>query len=164
MGAVKSNSANKNADGAIELLAQSQAAVCLMHMQGQPQTMQDNPQYYDVVQEVHQFLAQRFELCVSAGIAPERIILDPGFGFGKTMQHNYELLKHLSTLHELGRPLLVGISRKSMLGAVTGRPVQDRLAASISAAVIAAIKGARIIRVHDVAMACDLTRLFGRTQ
>ena len=143
------------APGALEILAQSEAAVCLMHMQGEPRTMQQQPAYRNVVAEVHAFLAERIAACQSAGIARQRIVIDPGFGFGKTLEHNLALLRALPSLHSLDCPLLVGLSRKSMLGALTGRPVETRLPASVAAALLAAQRGARILRVHDVAATRD---------
>ncbi|MGE5466607.1 MAG: dihydropteroate synthase [Ignavibacteria bacterium] len=139
------------APGALEAVAARDAAVCLMHMQGEPRTMQANPSYGDVVAEVKDFLARRAAACTAAGIDASRIVLDPGFGFGKTLAHNLALLNRLGELHELGFPVLAGLSRKSMLGAITGRPVDDRVHASVAAAVLAAERGASIIRVHDVA-------------
>jgi dihydropteroate synthase len=139
------------APGALEAVVRSDAAICLMHMQGEPRTMQANPVYGDVVAEVKAFLAQRAQACVAAGIAPERIVVDPGFGFGKTLAHNLALLNRLGEFRGLGFPVLAGLSRKSMLGAITGRPVNDRVHASVAAAVLAAERGASIIRVHDVA-------------
>ncbi|MDX1914337.1 MAG: dihydropteroate synthase [Methylophilus sp.] len=136
--------------GAIETLAKSSAGVCLMHMQGTPQTMQINPEYQDVVAEVKAFLMQRVSACEQFGIAPNRIILDPGFGFGKTRAHNITLIQQLASFQDLGLPLLVGLSRKSVLGQVTGHDVDARLYASVAAAVIAVMRGARIVRVHDV--------------
>ncbi len=138
------------APGALQAVAGSAAAVCLMHKQGDPQTMQKAPNYGDVVAEVRDFLAARIAAAQAAGIARERIVIDPGFGFGKNLGHNLDLLRGLGVLSGLGVPVLVGISRKSMLGAITGSPVEDRLPASLAAAVIAALRGARIIRVHDV--------------
>ena len=126
-----------------------------MHMQGEPLTMQKQPYYTDVVAEVQAFLRNRLAMARAAGIASERLLIDPGFGFGKTLNHNLELLRHLDELSVEGRPLLVGISRKSMLGTVTARPVEDRLAASIAAALLAAQRGASILRVHDVAQTRD---------
>lgn len=143
------------APGAVAAVAASRAAVCLMHMQGTPQTMQSAPHYDDVVAEVGAFLRQRAETCVAAGIAPDRIALDPGFGFGKTMQHNLQLLAGLSQLADGRLPLLVGLSRKSMLGKLLGRAVDQRLAGSLALATIAALNGARIIRSHDVAETRD---------
>jgi len=133
----------------------SDCAVCVMHMQGEPGTMQQAPQYRDVVAEVGEYLQQRLVVCREAGIATERIVLDPGFGFGKTLEHNLALFRGLTAMAEAGYPLLVGVSRKTMLGAITGRPVEQRLAASVSAALLAAQRGAKILRVHDVAATRD---------
>jgi dihydropteroate synthase len=143
------------APGAVELVAASDCAVCLMHMRGEPRTMQEAPAYDDVVGEVRAFLAARVAACRDAGIADERIVLDPGFGFGKTLAHNLSLFRALTAKGWNGLPLLVGASRKSMLGAITGRPVEGRLAASVAAALLAAQKGAKILRVHDVAETRD---------
>ena len=137
-------------EGALEIVAQSKVAVCLMHMQGTPQTMQINPQYKDVVSEVKAFLATRLQASIDAGLPRNRILLDPGFGFGKTREHNITLIQQLESFAELGQPLLVGLSRKSVLGQVTGNDVDARLYASIAASVIVAQKGAKILRVHDV--------------
>ena len=136
--------------GAVEVVAASNAGVCLMHMQGTPQTMQINPQYNDVVAEVKAFLQQRLTACEEAGIVKNRILLDPGFGFGKTRAHNISLIQHLASFASLGQPLLVGLSRKSVLGQVTGNDVDARLYASVAASVISAMVGAKILRVHDV--------------
>lgn len=136
--------------GAIEAVVATDVGVCLMHMQGTPQTMQVDPTYADVVAEVKAFLAERAEACLQAGIAKHRILLDPGFGFGKTRAHNIRLIQELASLEALGYPLLVGLSRKSVLGQVTGQDVDARLNASVAAAVISAMKGASIVRVHDV--------------
>lgn len=141
--------------GAIEAVAQSDVAVCLMHMQGEPQTMQKAPHYDDVVAEVRSFLTQRIEACEAAGIPRARLVIDPGFGFGKTLAHNLALLKNLGRLAELGVPVLVGMSRKSMLGALTGRPVAEREYAGIAAHLAAVARGAAIVRVHDVAAMRD---------
>ena len=146
-------------DGALEILAQTDAGVCLIHMQGTPQTMQDNPQYEDVTYEVKDFLMARLEATIHAGIEVERILLDPGFGFGKTRAHNIQLVRELDALTALGRPLLVGLSRKSVLGQVTGNNVDARLHASVAAAVISAIKGAKILRVHDVAATVEALKV-----
>jgi len=143
------------APGAIEAVAASDAAVCLMHMQGEPRTMQQNPQYVDVVAEVAVFLRARAAACAAAGIDGSRIVLDPGFGFGKTLEHNLALLRALADLAKLGYPVLAGLSRKSMLGAISGRPVGQRVPASIAAALLAVQKGAAIVRVHDVAATKD---------
>ena len=136
-----------------------QRPVCLMHMLGQPRTMQQQPEYGDVVAEVRDFLAQRVRECVAAGLAEDSIVVDPGFGFGKTPRHNVELLSNLRQLRSTGRPVLVGLSRKSTLGALTGRDVEDRMPASIAAAVIAVIEGAAIVRVHDVRETVDALRV-----
>ncbi|MFU8821786.1 MAG: dihydropteroate synthase [Gammaproteobacteria bacterium] len=143
------------APGALEAAAASGCAVCLMHMQGEPRTMQAAPAYTDVVEEVYGFLAARIEACVAAGIEPARIVVDPGFGFGKTLAHNLLLMKRLERFTALGVPVLVGVSRKSMLGAVTGRPVEQRLAGGLALAALAVSAGARIIRSHDVAATLD---------
>lgn len=137
--------------GALEAAADTGVPVCLMHMLGEPRTMQSDPRYADVVREVSDFLAERQAACVAAGIPRERILLDPGFGFGKTLAHNLSLLRRLGELCSLGQPLLVGLSRKSMLGAVLGGvPPGRRVQASVAAAVLAAERGAAILRVHDV--------------
>jgi dihydropteroate synthase len=138
------------AAGALEAIAPSRAAVCIMHMQGEPRTMQAHPHYDDVVAEVVAFLKARALAAEAAGIAHDRIVVDPGFGFGKTLEHNLELLRHLGTLSAMGWPVLVGLSRKSMLGRVTGRDLADRVHASVAAALLAVVRGARIVRVHDV--------------
>ncbi len=141
--------------GAIEAVAGSDCALCLMHMQGEPLTMQQNPVYGDVVSEVRHFLDERTEAVMAAGVAWNRLVLDPGFCFGKTLAHNLELLRHFGELTHAGLPLLAGISRKSMLGTITGRPVGERLSASVTAALLAAQRGAHILRVHDVAATRD---------
>lgn len=138
-------------EGAVALLAQHDAFICLMHMQGTPQTMQVAPTYQNVVQEVYDFLAQRVLACEAAGIARDRLILDPGFGFGKDLTQNCTLFQKLEQFHQLDLPLLVGVSRKTMLGAIVDQPVEKRLLASVIAALISVQKGAKIIRVHDVA-------------
>jgi len=140
---------------ALSLVAASACGVCIMHMQGVPLTMQQAPAYADVVAEVADFLSQRLAALEHAGVARERMVLDPGFGFGKTLEHNLALFRHLDRLAVAGRPVLVGVSRKSMLGALTGRPVEQRMPASVAAAVLAAERGAAIIRVHDVAATKD---------
>lgn len=139
----------------LDLLASSTASVCLMHMQGGPQTMQQAPQYVDVVQEVADFLAARIAAVRQAGIPVERICIDPGFGFGKALAHNIQLLRRLDVFTQLGLPVLAGLSRKSMLGALTGRAAMDRMPAGIAAHLLAAMRGARILRVHDVAATRD---------
>jgi dihydropteroate synthase len=146
-------------DGALVAAVELQRPVCLMHMQGQPRTMQRQPGYGDVVAEVAEFLAERVRACAAAGLAEDKIIVDPGFGFGKTPRHNIELLANLRQLRSVGRPILVGLSRKSTLGELTGRDVGDRLPASIAAAVFAVVEGARIVRVHDVRETVDAMRV-----
>jgi dihydropteroate synthase len=143
------------APGALEALAASQAAVCLMHMQGEPGTMQADPRYGDVVAEVRGFLRSRVEACVAAGIPRTRVAVDPGFGFGKALEHNLALLAGLSGIADDGQPVLAGLSRKRLIGALTGRAEGERLAGSLAAAVVAAINGARIIRAHDVRETVD---------
>lgn len=140
---------------ALSAVAGSDCAVCLMHMQGEPGTMQQTPHYRDVVAEVRFFLAEAVARCRQAGIADERLVLDPGFGFGKTLDHNLSLFRALTAAGVDNLPILVGVSRKSILGAITGRPVEQREAASVAAALLAAQKGAKIIRVHDVAATRD---------
>ena len=136
--------------GALAAVAGSKAAVCLMHKQGDPQTMQQLPLYHDVVAEVHAFLQGRIAAAQTAGIARERLVVDPGFGFGKNLEHNVALLQQLQVLQDLGVPVLVGLSRKSMLGKIADLAVHERVHASIAAAVLAVLRGAKIIRVHDV--------------
>jgi dihydropteroate synthase len=145
--------------GALEAVAETNVGVCLMHMQGNPQTMQTDPQYQDVVGEVADFLRARMAAAEEYGISRERIVLDPGFGFGKRSIHNIALLRELETLCALGRPVLVGLSRKSVLGQIVGADVDARLHASLAAAVIAAMKGVRILRVHDVKATVDALRV-----
>lgn len=142
--------------GALQVVAQSDCAVCLMHMQGQPLTMQQSPNYTDVVVEVRDFLAARAAAMIAGGVMRERLVLDPGFGFGKTVAHNLQLLRRLPEVSTEGLPVLAGISRKSMLGSITGRSVADRLPASLASALLAAQHGARILRVHDVAATRDV--------
>lgn len=142
-------------EGCLAAVAKSNIPVCLMHMQGLPQTMQDSPRYDDVITDVEVFFQQRIDACVSAGIARERIILDPGFGFGKTLEQNFHLLANLSVFCQFGLPLLAGLSRKSMIGNLLNRDVEQRIAGSLSAAIIAAQQGANIIRVHDVQATVD---------
>ena len=146
-------------EGAPEVAAKAGIPVCIMHIQGEPDTMQDDPRYRNVRREVSSFLTERMRVVEQAGVGPENIILDPGFGFGKSVEHNYQLLASLEQLHILGHPLLVGVSRKSMLGAVTGRDVNERLPASLAAATISAMKGASILRVHDVRETVDAVRI-----
>ena len=143
------------APGALDLVAASKVGVCLMHMQGDPGTMQDDPHYIDIVAEVAEFLAERVAAAEAAGIALNRIAVDPGFGFGKTLAHNTALLRHLGELVVPGLPLLVGLSRKSVLGLLTGRAAPERVYAGVAAHVLAVERGARIVRVHDVAATRD---------
>jgi dihydropteroate synthase len=145
--------------GAVQAAADTGLPVCLMHMQGRPRTMQERPLYDDVVREVIDFLAQRVVACEQAGIARSRLLVDPGFGFGKSLEHNLSLLKHLGRMQQLELPVLVGLSRKSMLGALTARAVGDRVYAGIAGAVLAVQAGARIVRVHDVAATADALKL-----
>lgn len=151
-------------EGALEAAAQTGLPVCLMHMRGEPQTMQDAPHYDDVAAEVAAFLQQRVDACVVAGISRERIVLDPGFGFAKTLQHNLELFSRLPELHALNLPLLVGVSRKSMVGSVLDKPVDQRLYGSLALAVMALERGGKIIRVHDVAQTMDALKMFEAVQ
>ncbi|MCC2615795.1 dihydropteroate synthase [Aestuariibacter halophilus] len=145
--------------GALDAAVSSGAAVCLMHMQGQPRTMQTDPHYTDVTNDVMQFLQQRMVACEKSGMSRDRLMVDPGFGFGKTLEHNYQLLADLPLLHRLGVPLLVGMSRKSMIGQLLNRQTEDRLAGSLAAATIAAMYGAHIIRVHDVKDSVDAVKV-----
>lgn len=145
--------------GALEAVQSSDCALCLMHMQGEPGTMQQAPEYRDVVGEVEAYLGERQALCRQAGIAAERIVLDPGFGFGKSLEHNLKMFRALPRFAEAGYPLLVGVSRKSMLGGITGRPVGERMPASIAAAMLAVQKGAKILRVHDVVATVDALKV-----
>lgn len=146
-------------EGALETAAELGVPVCLMHMQGDPQTMQQQPRYNDVVADVAEFLAERVAACEEAGIARGRIILDPGFGFGKTADHNLSLLKGLGAITRLGFPVLAGLSRKSLIQHVLGRPLEARLAGSVALATMAAWQGAGIIRAHDVRETVDAVRL-----
>jgi dihydropteroate synthase len=135
--------------GALEVAAKANVPVCIMHMKGQPKTMQQNPQYDDLMLEVEQFLVERMAVCEAAGIARENIIIDPGFGFGKTIEHNYHMLAHLEKFHKFGLPILAGLSRKSMIFKLLDKPAAECTNASVVCATIAAMKGAQIIRVHD---------------
>ncbi|MCP5016437.1 MAG: dihydropteroate synthase [Ketobacter sp.] len=146
-------------EGALECAKNSTLPVCLMHMQGDPVSMQNNPQYSNVVSDVAGYLMERVRACRDAGIVDDRILLDPGFGFGKSLQHNLSLLKHLDQLVALGFPVLVGMSRKSMIGAILGKHVDERLHGSVAAAIIAAHNGASIIRVHDVGPTVDALKI-----
>ena len=147
------------APGAVKLCAASNVAVCLMHKQGLPATMQAAPTYTDVVTEVKAFLESRIKTCLDAGIARDRIVIDPGFGFGKTVEHNFRLLREMNALVALGYPLLAGFSRKASLGIITGRAADDRLAASIAVALLCAQNGATILRVHDVRETVDALKV-----
>ncbi len=146
-------------DNALEVAAELAVPVCLMHMQGSPQDMQQNPEYQDVVAEVRDFLQARIDAALAAGVSRENIVVDPGFGFGKTIEHNLVLLKSLPELRELGVPLLVGLSRKKMIGKILDKPVDQRLYGSLALAVMAAMQGADILRVHDVAETGDAIRM-----
>lgn len=148
------------AAGALETVAASEVAVCLMHMRGEPRSMQHAPRYLDVVAEVREFLGARVGACCEAGIATDRLLVDPGFGFGKTLEHNLALLRALPALAVEGVPLLAGLSRKSMLLQLTGRPVDQRLAGSLALVIAALEGGARIIRAHDVAETVDVIRVW----
>ncbi len=147
------------APGALEAAASSGAAICLMHMQGEPGTMQADPRYDDVVAEVHQFLVARVQACDAAGVARNRLVLDPGIGFGKRLEHNLALLAHLPKIGIPGLPLLIGVSRKAMFGTLLGRPVDERLAGALAVVSAAVLGGARIIRTHDVAATVDAVRV-----
>ncbi len=147
------------APGALETAADLGLPVCLMHMQGEPRTMQADPVYDDVVAEVAAFLRERADAAIAAGLPANQLVIDPGFGFGKSLEHNLTLLRHLPLLAKLGMPLLVGLSRKSMLGQLLGRPVEERLPGSLALAVMAAERGAAIVRVHDVAPTVDALRV-----
>ncbi|MBM5571184.1 MULTISPECIES: dihydropteroate synthase [Deefgea] len=147
--------------GAIDLLASTQVGICLMHKQGDPQTMQIAPTYQDVVLEVGQYLAKRIELALNSGVAAQRIVADPGFGFGKCLEHNIALFQSIDLLGErLGLPILVGVSRKKMLGEITGQELRERMLSSVVAAVLAVQKGASIVRVHDVRETVDALKLW----
>jgi dihydropteroate synthase len=152
------------APGARAWAASSGVGVCLMHMQGEPRTMQHDPQYADVVAEVREFLIHARDACINAGIAPQAITLDPGLGFGKSLAHNLKLLQELARFAELGAPLLVGVSRKSFIGRVLGREVHDRLHGGLGLAALAIIRGARIIRTHDVRATRDAIGMVSAVQ
>ena len=145
--------------GALEAAADSQAGLCLMHMLGEPRTMQEAPHYDNVVEDVTAFLAARIRACRDAGVEAARLTIDPGFGFGKTAAHNLALLKNLAALEVLGAPIVVGLSRKSLLAKITGRPVESRIPGSVALAAIAVLNGARIVRAHDVAATWDAVRV-----
>jgi dihydropteroate synthase len=148
-------------EGVLDVVASTEVPVCIMHMQGEPRTMQKNPEYHDVVDDIRHFFEERLAACRAAGIDARRVVLDPGFGFGKTLAHNLALLRRLDEFVASGWPVLAGISRKSMLGKITGRERADeRVAASVSAALLAAQKGAAILRVHDVAETVDALKVW----
>ncbi|MBG2711178.1 dihydropteroate synthase [Proteus columbae] len=149
--------------GALEAAAKTGLPVCIMHMQGDPKTMQQSPHYENVMMDVERFLQENIQRCVDAGIEKNQIILDPGFGFGKNLAHNYQLLAHLSELHHFGLPILAGMSRKSMVGQLLNVPPQERVAGSVACAVIAAMQGAQIIRVHDVKETVDAMKIVQAT-
>jgi dihydropteroate synthase len=147
------------APGALQTAAQLGVPICLMHMQGEPRTMQEDPRYDDVVQEVKEFLRLRSQACQDAGINAANIIIDPGFGFGKTLEHNLELLRNLGELQTLGAPVLVGLSRKSMIAKVLDLPLERRMIASVALAVVAVQNGASLVRAHDVGATCEAVRM-----
>jgi len=148
------------AEGTLDAVAELKVPVCLMHMRGEPRTMQNDPRYADVVGKVREFLKERRDACMNAGIPAARIVIDPGFGFGKTLEHNLELLRGLEKLQSLGAPILAGLSRKSMIGKALGLPVERRLHASVALAVMAVQNGARIVRVHDVGPTVEALRMW----
>ncbi|HCN46698.1 MAG TPA: dihydropteroate synthase [Pseudomonas sp.] len=151
-------------DGALDAAAATGLPICLMHMRGEPGNMQDDPHYEDVTAEVVSYLEERMAACAMVGIGAERIILDPGFGFAKNLEHNLSLFKHMDSLQRLGRPLLVGVSRKSMIGLTLNRPVNERMYGSLALAALAMTKGASILRVHDVAETVDVVRMIAAVQ
>ncbi len=160
-GAVMVNDINALQDvEAMKAVAESDVAVCLMHKQGNPQTMQQQPEYCDVVSEVKDFLQERIEAALAAGVMHDRIVIDPGFGFGKTLAHNLALLRNLHEFKELNMPILAGLSRKSMLGLITGQDAQHRMPASVAAALITVQRGASILRVHDVRATVDAMKIW----
>lgn len=145
--------------GALDAAAKANVPICLMHMQGQPRTMQSDPHYVDLITDVNRFLNERIQACEQYGIARQQLILDPGFGFGKTMAHNYQLLAQLEQFHQFGLPLLAGMSRKSMISKLLNKPPMDCVAGSLACATIAAMKGAQIIRVHDAQETIDVIQV-----
>ncbi len=151
-------------EGALEAAAETRLPVCLMHMQGQPRTMQNSPKYADLLTDISAFFRQRVDECQAAGIGKEKIVLDPGFGFGKTVDHNFHLLSQFGFFTELGMPLLAGLSRKSMFGHLLEREAQDRLAASLAGALLCAQQGAAIIRVHDVVETVDVIKVLEKAK
>lgn len=150
--------------GALEVAASSHVPVCLMHMQGQPRTMQQSPSYDNVIDDIKAFFNHRINACIAAGINPKNIILDVGFGFGKSLAHNYQLLANLDQFEDFGFPMLIGLSRKSMIGNLLERDIPDRLAGSLGGAMLALTKGAQILRVHDVAETIDIVKVFNACQ
>lgn len=152
------------APGALEVVAASGAAICLMHMRGEPENMQQAPEYTDVVAEVKGFLQERIRACTQAGIANERLVIDPGFGFGKTLAHNLTLLRQLGELREFGVPVMAGMSRKTMLGTLTGRDVGAREFAGVAAHLAAVARGARLVRVHDVSAMRDALTIWNAVE
>lgn len=150
--------------GALQAATELQVPICLMHMQGEPKSMQFAPTYHNVIEEVSVFLTERIEACLRAGIPRELLILDPGFGFGKSLEHNYELLAKLDCFAQFDLPILIGLSRKSMIGNLLAKPTSERLAGSLAGAMIAAQKGAHIIRVHDVTETVDMLKVLQATQ
>lgn len=146
--------------GALAIAANSSAQICLMHMQGEPHNMQNHPDYDDVINTIKKFLSARIRVCEAAGIKRERLVIDPGFGFGKLLKHNQLLLKHLDNLADLGLPILVGLSRKAMIGQILNLPVERRLCGSVALALVAAWKGASIIRVHDVGATVEALKIW----
>jgi len=151
-------------EGAIETCAELDVPVCIMHMQGKPRGMQNNPEYRDVVGEVVDFLKQRIDLCLASGVKSEYITIDPGFGFGKSLQHNMQLLQQLDKLKRLGYPIMLGLSRKSLFGEILNAPVDERLHASVAAVVLGWTKGAQIFRVHDIKPTADALRVCSAMQ
>jgi dihydropteroate synthase len=147
-------------EDALDTLFDVDLPVCIVHMLGEPQTMQLHPQYENIILDITNFFKQRIVACAQAGIAGKKIILDPGFGFGKTLEHNVQLIRSLDAFKDLNCPILIGVSRKAMIQAITGRPIEQRLAGGLALAVIAAIKGANIIRVHDVKETADALKVY----
>ncbi|HHB93007.1 MAG TPA: dihydropteroate synthase [Thioploca sp.] len=143
----------------LAIVANSNVKICLMHMQGKPRTMQTNPQYEDIVEEIKIFLLKRVQACIDAGIIKDRIIIDPGFGFGKTLEHNLILMRNLADFTKIGYPVLIGVSRKSMIGKILNKPVTERLYGGVALAVLAVDRGAKIIRTHDVAITVDAIKI-----
>lgn len=149
-------------NGALEAAVKAKVPVCLMHMQGQPRVMQQNPSYDEVVKDVMRFLQDRITVCINAGLPLDQIIVDPGFGFGKSLEHNYQMLANLEAFHQLNVPILAGMSRKSMIGNLLHREIGERLAGNVAVATVAAQKGAQIIRVHDVKETVDVVKIVNK--